>query len=296
MCGLILLNKPQGITSFGAVSLIKRLTGEKRVGHTGTLDPMATGVLPILTGRGTALSQYLIDANKSYTARIRLGTVTDTLDITGQVLSVNNVQVTDSDIKAVLNEFEGKQKQIPPMYSAIKQNGVRMYSLARRGETVSLPPRDIEIFSLKAVSSLNSDCEFDIQTTVSKGTYIRSLCRDIGSRLGCGATLTKLCRTETAGFCIDDCVDANLLSGDNIFDYILPADRAVLYMPQISVSEKQAVRFSNGGQLNLDRLNADFSDGMFYRVYCNNTFLGLGHTDFSKQQLDVACVIETFKM
>ena len=119
MSGLLLLNKPQGITSFGAVAIVKKLTGEKHVGHTGTLDPMATGVLPVLIGRATALSQYLIDANKSYTATIKLGTVTDTCDITGNIISVSDVSVSNSDINAVLSGFTGKQKQIPPMHSAL---------------------------------------------------------------------------------------------------------------------------------------------------------------------------------
>lgn len=295
MSGLLLLNKPQGITSFGAVARIKRLANEKRVGHTGTLDPMATGVLPILIGRATALSQYLIDANKSYNAKIKLGTVTDTCDITGNVISVSNVNVGLADILSVLKKFEGRQKQIPPMYSAIKQNGVRMYELARRGETAEIPARDIEVFSLDLKSALNSENEFDIETTVSKGTYIRSLCRDIGEALGCGATLTKLCRTKTAGFSLEQCIDLDSLDDDNIFNYILPADTAVEYMPQISVTERQAVRFSNGGQLSLDRLKQnDFLNGELYRVYCGDKFLGLGQADIQKECLNIACIIETF--
>lgn len=295
MSGLLLLNKPQGITSFGAVARIKRLANEKRVGHTGTLDPMATGVLPILIGRATALSQYLIDANKSYSAKIKLGTVTDTYDITGNVISVSNVKVGLADIQSVLKKFEGRQKQIPPMYSAIKQNGVRMYELARRGETAEIPARDIEVFSLDLKSTLNGENEFDIETTVSKGTYIRSLGRDIGEALGCGATLTKLCRTKTAGFSLEQCIDLDSLDTDNIFNYILPADTAVEYMPQISVTEKQAVRFSNGGQLSLGRLNQnDFLNGELYRVYCGDKFLGLGQADIQKECLNIACIIETF--
>ncbi len=294
MSGLLLLNKPQGITSFGAVAIVKKLTGEKHVGHTGTLDPMATGVLPVLIGRATALSQYLINANKSYTATIKLGTVTDTCDITGNIISVSDVSVSNSDINAVLSGFTGKQKQIPPMHSAIKQNGVRMYKLARQGQTVQIPERDVEIFSLKAVSSINREFEFDIETTVSKGTYIRALCRDIGLKLGCGATLTKLCRTKTAGFCIDECVSIENLNSENVFDYVLPADTAVKYMPEIYVSEKQAVRFSNGGQLDFERLKAyEFLDCKLYRVYYGDKFLGLGQANMQKQRLDIACVIET---
>lgn len=295
MLGLLLLNKPEGITSFGAVARIKRLTGEKRVGHTGTLDPMATGVLPILIGRATVLSQHLIDADKSYSATVRLGTVTDSCDITGNVISQSRVDAGLLDIEGVLKAFTGKQQQIPPMFSAIKQNGVRMYELARRGETAEIPAREIEVFSLKQTAPLNDNFEFDIEATVSKGTYIRSLCRDIGEALGCGATLTRLKRTETAGFSIDRCVDLEQLTPDNISQYILPCDVAVDYMPKISVSEKQAVRFSNGGQLSLDRLKSNnLSNGALYRVYFGEKFLGLGEVNTEKQLLNIACIIETF--
>lgn len=292
MSGLLLLNKPEGITSFGAVARIKKLTGERHVGHTGTLDPMATGVLPILIGRATVLSRFLIDADKSYTATVRLGITTDSFDITGNI--INSCEVSDSiDINAVLEKFKGKQMQTPPMFSAIKQNGVRMYELARRGLTAEIPARQIEIFSLKKISDLNSQNEFDIEASVSKGTYIRSLCRDIGEALGCGATLTRLCRTETAGFGIDRCVDLNSLTPENISSYILPCDTAVDYMPQIQISKKQAVRFCNGGTLSLERIKSDgFTDGAHYRVYSGERFLGLGLADAQNGILKIACLTD----
>ena len=292
MLGLVLVNKPQGITSFGAVARIKRLTGEKRVGHTGTLDPMATGVLPIFVGRATVLSQYLLDADKSYTATVRLGVATDSCDITGKVISECEV-AKDIDLKSVLQKFTGKQMQIPPMHSAIKQNGVRMYELARRGETAEIPPREIEVFKLNQTSPVNSQNEFEIECTVSKGTYIRSLCRDIGEALGCGATLTSLCRTATAGFTLRECVDLEQLTEDNIREYILPCDLAVEYMSKIMVSEKQAIRFSNGGELSLDRIKYDgFANNGVYRVYFENKFLGLGRADLDKQILKIECLVD----
>lgn len=293
MLGLLLINKPQNITSFGAVARVKKLTGEKRVGHTGTLDPMATGVLPILIGRATVLSQYLIDADKSYSATFKLGVTTDSCDITGNVTGESAVQVSDGDIDAVLAKFMGIQMQTPPMFSAIKQNGVRMYELARRGETAQIPARQIEVFCLDKKSPLNADNEFDIETTVSKGTYIRSLCRDIGESLGCGATLTRLCRTSTAGFSLDRCVDLDKLTAENIGEYVLPCDLAVDYMPEINISEKQAVRFCNGGKLDLNRIKAeDFTDGTNYRVYCGEKFLGLGLADTNNCELKIACLID----
>lgn len=293
MLGLLLLNKPEGITSFGAVARVKKITGEKRVGHTGTLDPMATGVLPILIGRATVLSQYLIDADKGYSATIKLGIATDSCDITGNITSQSVVDVNTSDVASVLSQFVGKQMQIPPMFSAIKQNGVRMYELARRGESVEIPAREIEVFSLEQTSNLNKEFEFDIQTTVSKGTYIRSLCRDIGEKLGCGATLTRLCRTKTAGFGIDKCVDLDALTPENVNDYILPCDMVVDYMPKITVSEKQSARFCNGGALSLDRLKGNnFCDGTVYRVYFGEKFLGLGTASLQDEALKIACLIE----
>ena len=293
MLGLLLLNKPEGITSFGAVARVKRLAGEKRVGHTGTLDPMATGVLPILIGRATVLSQYLIDADKSYSATIKLGITTDSCDITGNITSQCDVDVNALNVASILSQFLGKQMQTPPMFSAIKQNGIRMYELARRGETVEIPEREIEVFSLEQTSPINNNFEFDIQTTVSKGTYIRSLCRDIGEKIGCGATLTRLSRTKTAGFDITKCVDLDTLTPENIGEYILPCDMVVDYMPKITVSEKQATRFCNGGALSLDRLKGnDFCDNTAYRVYFDNKFLGLGTMSLQEQALKIACLIE----
>ncbi len=292
MLGLLLLNKPQGITSFGAVARVKRLTGEKRVGHTGTLDPMATGVLPILIGRATVLSQYLIDADKSYSATVKLGIATDTCDITGNVISQSEVD-SDIDLNSVLEKFKGKQMQTPPMFSAIKQNGVRMYELARRGETAEIPAREIEVFSLEQISDLNNQNEFDIDTTVSKGTYIRSLCRDIGESLGCGATLTRLCRTKTAGFSLSRCVNLDDLTPENIANYILPCDLVVEYMPKIQISEKQAVRFCNGGALSLDRIRFNgFKDSAAYRVYFGERFLGLGRAEAGTNLLKIECLVD----
>lgn len=293
MLGLLLLNKPEGITSFGAVARVKRLTGEKRVGHTGTLDPMATGVLPILIGRATVLSQYLIDADKSYSATVKLGIITDTCDITGNVIAQTCVNTDNLDISGTLNKFIGEQMQVPPLYSAIKQNGVRMYELARRGETAEIPARKINVFSLKMTSPVSNTAEFDIETTVSKGTYIRSLCRDIGETLDCGATLTRLTRTKTAGFSLDRCVSLDELTPENIADYILPCDLVVDYMPKVSVSQKQAVRFSNGGALSLERLSSNnFSDGLLYRVYYAEKFLGVGRIDAQNKMLKIECLID----
>ena len=296
MQGLLLIDKPQGITSFSAVSAVKRAAKEKRVGHTGTLDPMATGVLPILLGKATALSSIMLDADKRYIATIKLGVATDTCDITGTVLNTGNVSCNNEDVEKALLHFTGEMEQTPPMFSAIKKDGVRLYDLARKGESVEIPSRNITVFSLKLLSQLNSDNEFTVECHVSKGTYIRSLARDIGEYLGCGATLSALCRTKTAGFSISRCVDLDALTSDNISEYILPADTALQYMPRVNVTENQAVRFTNGGQLSFDRVKLeDLSDGTIYRVYCKDEFLGLGFTDCENRQLSIKCVIQKYE-
>lgn len=290
MQGLLLINKPKDITSFGVVAKIKWLIHTKRVGHTGTLDPMATGVLPILVGRPTVLCSHLLDADKEYIASIKLGITTDTLDITGSVLSQNTVSVTKENLLKVLSGFMGKQLQIPPMYSALKKDGVRLYDLARDGKTVEREAREIEIFELELLEF--SGDEFKIRVLCSKGTYIRSLSDDIGKALGTGAVLTALKRTKTAGFSIDECVDLDSLTGENIGNYLKNAERAVLNYPEINISLKQAERFSNGGELSLERLHfsSNPKDGEMYRVKNGERFFGLGEVDFQKSALKIKCL------
>lgn len=298
--GFLLLNKPSGITSFGAVARVKRLAGEKRVGHTGTLDPMATGVLPIFIGRATALSSYLLEADKTYIAGIRLGVITDTLDITGTVTDTMSPYkmggYTNERVEKVLTQFCGKQKQRPPMYSAIKKDGVRLYDMARKGISIDLPERDIEIFSISLTKPLDENYEFEITCRVSKGTYIRSLCRDIGNALGCGATLVSLCRTESSGFDIKDCADLNALDEKNIKDYIIDEEVAVSHFKAVNVTEKQAIRFSNGGKLALDRVKIeDCKDREIIRVKYKKRFLGLGTVDLAGGELAIKCIINGYK-
>jgi tRNA pseudouridine55 synthase len=295
MIGLLLLNKPEGITSFSAVSAIKRLAHEKRVGHTGTLDPMATGVLPILIGRATVLSSLMLDADKKYIATVKLGITTDTDDITGEVLSESEVCVTQQQLEGAFEKFTGKISQKPPVYSAIKKDGVRLYKLAREGKTAEIEAREIEIFGIKLLSGLDGDNEFKIEVHVSKGTYIRSLSRDIGEYLGCGATLSGLERTYASGFSICECVDLESLSEENIGEYIFSEEKAVEHLPEINITEKQAVRFSNGGQLGFDRLKiGEVYDGELFRVKHGEKLLGIGFADVENQQIGIKCIINQY--
>lgn len=292
MQGLILLNKPSGITSFGAVAKIKRAAHEKRVGHTGTLDPMATGVLPVLLGRATALSGLMLDADKRYTATVRLGVTTDTDDITGTVIKNCEVNVTSEQLNNAVSHFTGEIMQRPPAYSAFKKDGVRLYTLARMGETVEVPERRVTVFSADVVSYINEKNEFAVNFHVSKGTYIRSLARDIGEFLGCGACLSSLCRTYTGGFSLSQCISPDALTEQNISEYILSEEKAVEYLKEVQVTKKQAVRFSNGGQLGFERLKGiNLTENELVRVKCEKLFLGIGRADIAKDQLAVKCVI-----
>lgn len=290
--GLLLINKPSGMTSFSAVSAVKRLAHEKRVGHTGTLDPMATGVLPIFLGRATALSGLLLDGDKRYIAGVKLGITTDTDDITGAVLSEKKAEITLEELKDALSHFTGKISQIPPMYSALKKDGVRLYQLAREGKTVEIQPRNVEIYDIKLLSEINEENVFLIDVYVSKGTYIRSLARDIGEYLGCGATLVSLNRTLAAGFDISDCVNLEDLTEENITEFILGEEKAVLNFREINITEKQAVRFCNGGQLGFERLKvSDFKDGELVRVKFGGILLGIGMADCEKSHIAIKCIL-----
>ena len=292
MQGLLLLDKPEGITSFSAVRAVKRAAGEKRVGHTGTLDPMATGVLPILIGRATAISSLLLDADKRYTAKIRLGVTTETDDITGEVIEEKAVNIGDGDLEKALAHFTGKISQIPPMYSALKKDGVRLYTLAREGKTVDIPARDIEIFEIKLLSPLNSQNEFEIDVHVSKGTYIRSLARDIGEFLGTGATLTALRRTYASGFDISACVSLEKIEEMGVESFLSSEENALSHLREISVTEKQAVRFCNGGQLGFERIHvSNIKDGELFRVKYGDKLLGVGFADCENNQIGIKCIL-----
>ena len=290
MQGLILVNKPSGITSFSAVNKMKWLAQEKRVGHTGTLDPLATGLLPIFIGKATALAGIVLDAEKGYIAMAKLGLTTDTCDVTGEVLTESEVKVTEEELSAVLERFRGKIMQTPPIYSALKKDGVRLYELARKGERVDIPPREVEIIRLELLEF--SGDTFKIAVECSKGTYIRSLCRDIGEALSCGATMTALHRTTTGGFDVCDAVELDALTRENLAEYILPEETALLSLREVKVTEKQAIRFGNGGQLAYERLkNASFEDGELLRIKFNDKFLGVGIADNQNRQIAIKCVI-----
>ncbi|MBR2927301.1 MAG: tRNA pseudouridine(55) synthase TruB [Clostridia bacterium] len=209
--GVLIVHKHEGLTSHDVVNQIRRLYHTRKVGHTGTLDPMATGVLVVLIGRAAKASEYLVTDQKRYLATLRLGLTTDTEDTTGTVLTTNGRTVTEEDLQSVLPRFRGVIEQIPPMYSALKVNGQKLVDLARRGETVERKPRKIEILALSAEKT-EIENEFRLDVTCSGGTYIRTLCADIGAALDVGGAMASLCRLETGGFSLSQAHTMQALS------------------------------------------------------------------------------------
>ena len=290
MNGLILLDKPEGFTSFKAAAVLRRIYGTKRVGHTGTLDPMATGVLPIMIGRATRLCSLVLESDKRYTATVRLGITTDSLDITGEVLSESEVNVSNEQLNEALAHFQGEYDQIPPMFSAIKKDGVRLYDLARQGKEVERTPRRIKIHEINLLERNGN--EFKIDVLCSKGTYIRSLADDLGKFLGCGACLTALRRTKTAQFNISQCVTLEQIEGDPE-KYLMSPELAVDYLREVELTEGQAKRFKNGAELSKDRVKIcdKPADGELFRAKFDGQFLGLIEYFEQEMVFKTKCVI-----
>lgn len=293
MTGIICLDKPRDMSSFMAVKRASRILGVKKAGHTGTLDPMATGVLVIMLGHCTRFIELLPEHRKSYTARVKLGITTDTLDITGEILSESSVNVTKEQILSVAEQFKGEISQVPPMFSALKKDGERLYDLARKGIEIERESREITIEKLE-IYDFNGT-EFSMDVTCSAGTYIRSLCDDIGKTLGCGAVMTELRRTEANGFSVENAVtleELEKLVGEEKTDTVITSvETALMNYPEITVTKPQANRFHNGGALGYERLHGNYSVGI-YRVYSpERKFLGLGEIKEDKGDLTVRRVL-----
>lgn len=272
--GLVLIDKPKGITSFVAVAVVRRALGVKHCGHTGTLDPMAEGLLPVLTGRATKLSAYLLEGDKRYRAELTFGSQTDTLDAEGEVTATGGRIPEAAELAAVLEKFKGKQMQIPPMFSAIKKNGVAMYKLARKGESVELAPRDIEIYKLELLSYRDGVATLDVHC--SKGTYIRSLCRDIAEQLGTYGCMTALRRTATCGFAVEDAVpldsaEARLKAGDE--QIVMPIEQALPFEKYVP-PEFFGRLLSNGCAVDIKKLKGCPTQNSF--VYYKDALIGIG--------------------
>ena len=262
MNGVIIIDKPQDWTSQDVCAKLRGVFREKRIGHGGTLDPMATGVLPVFLGRATRAAQFSENSDKTYIAGMRLGIVTDTQDITGRVLSEREHSVSAEDIAAVLPRFLGELEQIPPMYSAVKIGGKKLYELAREGREIERAPRRIAIRSIELAGSQNGD--YLLTVTCSKGTYIRTLINDIGAFLGCGACMSSLRRTAAAGFTIDEAVPLQTLLGssdDERRSYVSPTDSVFSAYPAVTIGGRALALALNGNEF-----HAPCTDGR-YRVY-----------------------------
>ncbi|WP_376696978.1 tRNA pseudouridine(55) synthase TruB [Wenzhouxiangella sp. EGI_FJ10305] len=275
--GILLLDKPKGITSNAALGRAKRIIGIKKAGHAGTLDPMASGLLVLCFGQATKVAAFLLDADKRYEAEVCLGTTTDSEDAEGEVLERKPVPSLDqAQIEAVLERFRGPIEQIPPMHSALKHKGERLYDLARRGETIERPPRSVVIHALELIE--NEGDTLHLKVTCSKGTYIRSLARDIGEALDCGAHLAGLRRIASAPFDIDDAVGLEALESltrDQAQALLVPPDRALEHLPAVELDAQASQRILQGQRLaGLRQTHAGQ-----VRVYGPDAFLGVGEMD-----------------
>jgi len=263
--GLLNISKPRGKTSFEVVGQLRKVLQVKKVGHTGTLDPIASGVLLLCVGRATRLLDYLVDLPKSYKAWMKLGVTTDTLDSTGKVMRVREVpEFDESDVEAVMDEFRGKIKQVPPMFSAVKRNGKKLYVLAREGVQADVPPRDVTIHDLEIKSLLRSTIQLRI--TCSKGTYIRSVCADIGEKLGCGAHVFRLQRTNIGSWDVSDAIPFSrtfLLGRNEITDMLEPIEGILPDYALGEVSPLAEHYAMNGLSIDIDqiRLSRELSIG-----------------------------------
>ena len=271
MTGVLIVDKPRDWTSHDVVAKLRGVYHERRAGHSGTLDPMATGVLVVFFGRATRAVERCEQDEKEYEATLRLGVITDTQDTTGTVLEERPVAVTEETLSQALSRFTGPQEQLPPMYSAVKIGGRKLYELARKGQDVERTPRSITIHALELLSFDGRDARLRI--VCSKGTYIRTLCHDIGAYLGCGGCMAELCRTRAGRFSLADSVRLeDVLSAENKHALIRPVDSLFSHLPALTLGRRETVRCKNGGEI--PGVTGD--DGE-YRVYGpEGEFLMLG--------------------
>jgi tRNA pseudouridine55 synthase len=284
--GIVLLDKALGASSNQALQQVRRVYQAAKAGHTGTLDPLATGLLPLCLGEASKFAQGLLDADKTYTARLCLGVMTATGDAEGAVLECKPVKISQAQVNEVIAQFTGAIEQIPPMYSALKHQGRPLYELARQGINIDREPRPVIIYSLKVLGSSFTgnvacsagDAWIDIDAKVSKGTYIRTLGQDIGAALGCGAHLSALRRTAVASWTIEDastlealqCLDETGLKAK-----LLPTDAMLDSLTAVKIDAVQQILFSNGGRVRIEAINSQAKLDATVRVYKEDYFLGV---------------------
>lgn len=283
MNGVIIIDKPRDFTSFDVVAVVRKITGQRKIGHCGTLDPNAQGVLPLLLGHATKAQDLITNHNKEYVAGFQLGKTTDTLDIWGTVTRVTPSAVSRQKLEQALEQFRGDIMQVPPMYSAVQKDGRRLYDLARQGIEVERQPRQVTVFKLELLDFDEDTQQGCIQVACSKGTYIRSIIDDMGRALGVGGVMTSLVRTAACGYTLQDAITLEqakaYCEAGTMAQKLKPADSLFTQYDKVKISPMQSKRFANGGKLDVSRLSVkdDTENGTVFRVYSNeNTFLGLG--------------------
>ena len=279
MDGFLVLNKPLGKTSSDCVVFVRRrLPRGTAIGHGGTLDPMASGVLPVCIGAATRLFDYIIDKQKTYVAELQLGVATDTQDATGAVMEKRPVHVCEADVRAVLPRFIGDILQTPPMYSAIKRGGRRLYELARRGESVELSPRPCHVDDVRLTQALGND-RYRLEIDCGKGVYIRTLCHDIGAALGCGGHMAALARTRAGVFTLKNALtleEVDALGAEGLEARLLPMDAAIAHLPAVRVAARHRAAVRNGVPLRPEWLDVPAPQVPAVRVYVGEAFAGVG--------------------
>ena len=281
MNGVINIYKNTGMTSFDVVAMVRRVAKMKKVGHTGTLDPAASGVLPVCLGKATKIIDYIMENKKVYRVNLKLGMVTDTYDLEGEVLREEDAShITKDEILNCINSFLGTIDQVPPMYSALKQNGVRLYELARQGIEVHREARKITIYSIENIK-IESNDNIQMDVCCSKGTYIRSLCYDIGEKLNVGATMTALERIQNGPFIKEEAINIEDLTEELLEKHIISIEKALDSFEKITVNEKFGKLLRNGVKVFDNRMYSEEVEfNKLYRVYEDNgVFLGLGKRD-----------------
>lgn len=295
MNGLILIDKPKDFTSFDVVAVMRKLSGQKKAGHTGTLDPNATGVLPILLGSATKAQDLIVNHDKTYVADFKLGITTDTLDIWGNVTADFDTKADLESVKKALLHFEGEIEQIPPMFSAIQKDGKRLYDLARQGIEVERESRKVTVYGITLLDFDESIQSGSLEISCSKGTYVRTVIDDMGRLLKTGAVMTDLRRTQACGFSVDECIsldEAKQLAETGRLESALHSVESLFdTYNMIKISQAQSKRFSNGGALDLNRTalkNQNVRDKTIFRVSDNNGgFIGLGIVDAENRLLKI---------
>ena len=294
MNGVINIYKNTGMTSFDVVAMVRRVAKMKKVGHTGTLDPAASGVLPVCLGKATKIIDYIMENKKVYRVNLKLGMVTDTYDLEGEVLREEDAShITKDEILNCINSFVGTIDQVPPMYSALKQNGVRLYELARQGIEVHREARKITIYSIENIK-IESNDNIQMDVCCSKGTYIRSLCYDIGEKLNVGATMTALERIQNGPFTKEEAINIEDLSEELLEKHIISIEKALDSFEKITVNEKFGKLLRNGVKVFDNRMYSEEVEfNKLYRVYEDNgVFLGLGKRDEKRFKLEKLLIEE----